>query len=92
VTLRDRSFGDTSNAATVAVTKRDVSLLMENMKNIFQISSGTPRVDTTVAVSDISPYGLSRNVKYSAESMATSCKKGLHVFWALNAENGFFKI
>jgi hypothetical protein len=91
VTLRDRSFGDTSNAATVAVTKRDVSLLMENMKNIFQISSGTPRVDTTVAVSDISPYGLSRNVKYSAESMATSCKKGLHVFWALNAENGFLK-
>jgi hypothetical protein len=35
VMLRDRSFGDTSNAATVAVTKRDVSLLMEKMKNIF---------------------------------------------------------
>jgi hypothetical protein len=32
--LRDMSFGD-KNAATVAVTKRDVSLLMEKMKNIF---------------------------------------------------------
>jgi len=52
--LRDRSFGDTSNAATVAVTKRDVSLLMEKMKNIFSVSSGTPCVDTaTVAVSDV---------------------------------------
>ncbi len=28
-------FGDTSNAAIVAVTKRDVSLLMEKIKNIF---------------------------------------------------------
>jgi hypothetical protein len=63
--LRDRSFGDTSNAATVAVTKCDVSLLLEKMKNIFQISSGTPRVVTaTVAVFDVSPHGLSRNVKY----------------------------
>jgi hypothetical protein len=48
--LRDRSFGDTSNAATVTVTK--------------QICSGTPRVVTaTVAVVDVSPHGLSRNVK-----------------------------
>jgi hypothetical protein len=35
VTLRERPFGDTSNAATVAVTKHDVSLLMEKIKNIF---------------------------------------------------------
>ncbi len=35
VTLRERPFGNTSNAATVAVTKRDVSLLMEKIKNIF---------------------------------------------------------
>jgi hypothetical protein len=35
VTLRDSPVGDTSNAATVAVTKRDVSLLMEKIKNIF---------------------------------------------------------
>ena len=64
--LRDRSFGDTSNAATVAVTKRDVSLLMEKMKNIFfQIRSETPRVVTAmVAVFDVSHHGLSRNVKY----------------------------
>ncbi len=123
MTLRERPFGDTSNAATVAVTKRDVSLLMEKVKNIFSnytekktdrvfpvprrdvttklslggnndvitelflpsgslvsdipsgdgklvnlfllCSSVTPRVDTaTVAVSDVSLYGLSRNVKY----------------------------
>jgi hypothetical protein len=65
VTLRDRPFGIMSNAATVAVTIRDVSLLMEKMRIFFQISSGTPRVDTaTVAVSDVSPYGLLRNVKY----------------------------
>ncbi len=31
VTLRDSPVGDTSNAATVAVTKRDVSLLMEKI-------------------------------------------------------------
>jgi hypothetical protein len=35
VTLRDSPVGDTSNAATVAVTKCDVSLLMEKIKNIF---------------------------------------------------------
>ncbi len=65
MTLGDRIFGVTSNAATVAVTKRDGSLLMEKMKKIFQISSETPLVDSAmVAVSDVSPYGLSRNVKY----------------------------
>jgi hypothetical protein len=63
--LRDSPFGDTSNAATVAVTKRDVSLHMEKIKIFFPISSITPRVETaTVAISDVSPYGLSRNVKY----------------------------
>jgi hypothetical protein len=35
VTLRDSPVGDTSNAAMVAVMKRDVSLLMEKIKNIF---------------------------------------------------------
>ncbi len=35
VTLRDSPVGDASNAATVAVTKRDVSILMEKIKNIF---------------------------------------------------------
>ncbi len=65
MTLRERPFGDMSNAATVAVTKRNVSLLMEKIKIFFQISSVTPRVDTAaVAVSDVSLYGLSRNVKY----------------------------
>ncbi len=65
MTLHDRSFGDTSNAATVAVMKRDVSLLME------KISSGTPRVVTaTVAVSDVSPHGLWRNVKYRSSQRA----------------------
>jgi hypothetical protein len=69
--LRDRSFGDTSNAATVAVTKRDVSLLMEKMKNIFfQIRSETPRVVTAmVAVFDVSHHGLSRNVKYCSTTV-----------------------
>ncbi len=58
MTLRERPFGDTSNAATVAVTKRDVSLLMEKIKKILSNSSVTPRVDTaTVAVSDVSLYG-----------------------------------
>ncbi len=58
-------FDQLYTAAIVAVTKRDISLLMEQIKNIFQISSETPRVDTpTVAVSDVLPYGLSRNVKY----------------------------
>jgi hypothetical protein len=50
-------YGDMSNAATIAVMKRDVSLLMEKM-NFFQISSKTPRVYTAmVAVSDASPCG-----------------------------------
>jgi hypothetical protein len=44
--LHDNLFGDTSNAATAAVTKRDVSLLTETKKNIFPISSETPLVDT----------------------------------------------
>jgi hypothetical protein len=35
VTLRNSPFGDMSNATTGAVTKRDVSLLMEKIKNIF---------------------------------------------------------
>jgi hypothetical protein len=67
VTLRDSPFGDTgtSNAATVAVTKRDISLLMEKIKNFLKIGSETPHIDTaTVAVSDVSPYWLSRNVNY----------------------------
>jgi hypothetical protein len=64
VTLCDSPFGDTSNAAIVAVTKRDVSLLMEKIKNIFQINIETPHVDTTtMAVSEVLPYGLSRNLK-----------------------------
>ncbi len=59
MTLRDSPVGDTSNAATVAVTKRDVSLLIEKLKIFFQISSVTPRVVTaTVAVCDVSLYGL----------------------------------
>jgi hypothetical protein len=58
--LRDRSFGDTSNAATVTVTKRDVSLLMEKMKNIF---SNYSRHSYGGGI-DVSPHGLSRNVKY----------------------------
>jgi hypothetical protein len=33
--LRDSPVGDTSNAATAAVTKRDVSLLIEKMKKKF---------------------------------------------------------
>jgi hypothetical protein len=38
---------------------------MEKRRIFFQISSRTPRVDTaTVAVSDVSPHGLWRNVKY----------------------------
>jgi hypothetical protein len=57
--LRDSPCCGTSKTATVAVTKRDVSLLMEKIMNIFKIISGTPRVDTvTVAVSDVSPHGL----------------------------------
>jgi hypothetical protein len=35
VMLLDCPFADMSNAATVAVRKRDVSLLMEKIKNIF---------------------------------------------------------
>ncbi len=62
--MRDSPFGDKSNAATAAVTKRDVSLLMEKIKKKILISK-TPRVDTaTVALSDVLLYGLSRNVKY----------------------------
>jgi hypothetical protein len=33
--LRDSPYGGTSNAATEAVTKHDVSLLMERNNNIF---------------------------------------------------------
>ncbi len=36
MTLRGSPVGDTSNAATVAVTKHDVSLLMEKIKDIVQ--------------------------------------------------------
>jgi hypothetical protein len=35
VTLRDRPFGDTSNAATLAVTKHDVSLFREKNEEYF---------------------------------------------------------
>ncbi len=35
VTLSDSPFGNMSKTATVAVTKRDVLLLMEKRKNIF---------------------------------------------------------
>jgi hypothetical protein len=60
MTLRERPFGDTSNAATVAVTKRNVMF-----RYFWKISSVTPFVDTaTVAVSDVPLYGLSGNVKY----------------------------
>ncbi len=53
MTLRASPFGNTSNAATVAVMKRDISLLIEILRIFFQISSETPRVDTaTLAVSD----------------------------------------
>ncbi len=52
MTLRNSPFGDMSNAAPVAVTKREVSLLMEKREYFFKF------VDTaTVAVSDVSPYG-----------------------------------
>ncbi len=62
--LRDSTCGDTSNAATVAVTTSGVSLLMETEKFIFQIISENPRVVTArVAVFDVSPHGLSRNIK-----------------------------
>ncbi len=78
--LRNSPCGATSKTATVAVTKRDVSLLKKLIA--FQISSGTPRVDTaTVAVSDVSPHGLWRNVKYNRTPR----------FFPLNAENGFLK-
>jgi hypothetical protein len=65
VTLLDSPVGDTSNAATEAVTNVMFRYLWKKLKIIFQISSVTPHVDTaTVAVSDVSPYGLSRNAKY----------------------------
>ncbi len=66
VMLRYGPCGDTSKAATVVVMTRGVSLLTESKKNIFfQISSETTRVVTaTVAAFDISPQGLSRNIKY----------------------------
>jgi hypothetical protein len=35
VMLRDSPCGGTSKTATVTVTKRDVSLLMEKIMNIF---------------------------------------------------------
>ncbi len=48
--LRYSPCAGTSKTATVAVTTRGVPLLMETNNNIFQISSGTPRVFTaTVA-------------------------------------------
>ena len=61
--LRYSPCGGTSKTATVAVTKRDVSLLMEKIMNIFKIISGTPRVVTAmVAVLEVPPQGLYRNI------------------------------
>ncbi len=40
MTLRDSPFGDVSNAATVSVTKREVSLLMKkNEENFFKMGA-----------------------------------------------------
>jgi hypothetical protein len=45
--------------------------LWKKLRIFFHISSGTPRVDTaTVAVSDVSPHGLWRNVKYRSSQRA----------------------
>jgi hypothetical protein len=64
VILRDSPCGGTSKTATVVVTKRDVSLLMEKIKNFLKlVAERTLRVDTaTVAVSDVLPHGLWCNV------------------------------
>jgi hypothetical protein len=63
---------------------------------IFSISSETSRFLTaTVAAFDISANGQSRNI--TAHNVTTrfwqrmSRRKGLHVFWALNAENVFLR-
>ncbi len=69
--LHDSPCGDTSNAATVAITTGDVQLLTKAKKKIFQISSETTHVVTaTVAVFDVSPHGLWRNVKYRSSQTA----------------------
>ncbi len=59
--LRDSPCGDMSKAATVAEFR-----YWQNQKRIFfQISSETTHVVTaTVAAFDVSPQGLSRNIKY----------------------------
>jgi hypothetical protein len=72
--LRDSPCGDTSKAATVAVLTHDVSLRYKwkQKKIFFQISSETTRVVTaTVAVFDVSPQGLSRNIKYRSTFSAS---------------------
>ncbi len=79
MTLRDSPCGDTSKAATVAVSTHDVSLPMETNIILFEISSETPHVTTAgVTVFDVTPYGLSRHVKYRCSFSAgqSSCTIG----------------
>jgi hypothetical protein len=64
LTLRDSPCGGTSKGATVAVTTRvEFRYKFEKILLFVSICSGTPRVVTaTVAVFDVPPEGLSRNI------------------------------